>query len=212
MEKNNCIICRCIVDVKRCNDCCGYVCCSCIESQKSISFVIKKHNKCMECIDEICCYKPICSKCDIHPYHMITSKIAVGSCASKYDDFDVIINLNYPENNVKENKTSYQKKDDKLIIRIGLSDSLENEKEAYQYMCEIIPVLNKYYSDKKILFHCFSGISRSAAFIIAYLSYSTGQCINYSYNLVKNNRKFIQPNKAFMKALENFQIYCKNTI
>jgi len=143
---------------------------------------------------------------------MITDKVAVGSCASKYDEFDIIIDLNYPENNIKENQSSFQKKDGKLIIRLGLPDSVEKETEAYQFMCELIPVLSKYYREKKILFHCFAGMSRSAAFAIAYLSYCTGQSITYSYNQVKSKRKFIEPNKAFIKSLENFQIYYKNAI
>lgn len=211
-NENRCIICRNNISINKCKDCHNYICYSCVDLQKSISFVIRKHNKCVECKDEVCCYKTICVKCDINPYHMITDRVAVGSCDSNYDDFDVIVDLNYPENNVKENQSSFQKRGDKLIIRLGLPDSLDKENDAYNYMCELIPVLSKYYSERKILFHCFAGISRSATFAIAYLSYCTGQSIDYSYNQVKSKRKFIQPNQAFIKSLEKFQIYYKNAI
>ena len=212
INENYCIICRNNMNVNKCSDCGKYVCCSCVDLQKSISFVIRKHDNCIECKNEVFCYKPICLKCDINPYHMITDKVAVGSCSSTYDEFDIIINLNYPENNIMENQSSFQKKNDKLIIKLGLSDSVEKEREAYQYMCELIPVLAKYYKDKKILFHCFAGMSRSASFAIAYLSYCTGQTIDYSYKQVKSKRKFIKVNEGFIKSLEKFQIYYKNSI
>jgi protein-tyrosine phosphatase len=136
---------------------------------------------------------------------MITNNIGVGSCDSNYKDFDVIIDLNYPENNVKEGEIDFYKKDKKIIIKIGLIDREIKENESYKYIREIIPVIYKYYSDKNILFHCYAGMSRSAFFAVAYLSYSEKITIKEAYDLVKSKRKFIKINKGFMNALEKFE-------
>jgi len=209
-ENNLCMLCRTNIDVKLCQDCHKYICYSCIEKERSIKFVLKKHQKCIECNHLICCYKTICHKCDINSYHMITENIGIGSYESKYENFDVIIDLNYPENGVKENDIKVRKQNQKLIISIGLVNSNYNEDGCYKYLCEIIPLLYKYYINKKILFHCFSGVSRSAIFCIAYLSYSKSISIKQSYQKVKDIRKFIKPNDSFMKSLEKFSLYIKN--
>jgi protein-tyrosine phosphatase len=202
-----CFFCRSKDNIKKCKDCRNSICNQCIFSQKTLSFVLRKHHLCVECESEICCYKTICIKCDIHPYHMINDKIAVGSSSSDYTNFDVIINLNYPENRVKENEIEYQKEKGKLIIKMGLSDSSMNDKEAYTYIINLIPVLYKYYRDKKILFHCFSGVSRSACFAISYLLYFYKMDIKDAYELVRTKRKFIKVNDGFMRSLENFSKY-----
>lgn len=201
-----CFLCRSSNEnIKKCKDCRNSICDKCVINQKAMLFVIKKHTNCLECNKQICCYKTICEKCDINPYHMISDKIGVGSCASDYKEFDIIINLNYPENGVKENDIEFQKKEGKLIMKIGLSDNISKEKEAYKYITEIIPILNKYYSDKKILFHCYSGISRSPCFAIAYLLYIEKIGIDDAYSLIKSKRKFIKINEGFMRALSYFE-------
>lgn len=200
---------KCIVcvgnEAKLCYDCKKYMCNSCIDSEKSISFVLKKHNKCIECEEEICCYKLICHNCDKNPYHMISDNIGVGSCDSDYKDFDVIINLNYPENNVAENDTRVQKQNNKLIIYLGLLDNEYKGKEFKRYLSDIIPLLYKYYRDKRILFHCFSGVSRSAAFAIAYLFCTQNISFEEAFEITKSKRKFINPNKEFLSVLKEFE-------
>ena len=207
-----CFLCRSTEKVRRCKDCKNCVCNGCVISQKAMSFVIKKHCTCVECNSEICCYKTICKKCDINPYHMITDKVAVGSCDSDYKDFDIIVNLNYPDNNVKENDIEVHKKNGKMVIKLGISDNILKEKEVYKYITEIIPTLHKYYIDKKILFHCYAGMSRSSCFCVAYLSYIQKIPIEKAYSLVKSKRKFIQINEGFMRALFKFQLYIQGTL
>lgn len=210
-NRDLCFLCR-SKDVKKCKDCRNYVCNECILSQKAMSFVVKKHNKCVDCETEICCFKPICEKCDINPYHMITDKIALGSSSSKYDNFDIIVNVNYPENGVRENDIEVQKKNGKMIIKLGLSDSVLKDKEAYKYITEIIPILYKYYNDKNILFHCYAGMSRSSCFCVAYLSYIKKISIDEAHSLVKSKRKFIQINEGFMRSLSQFEKYIQGTL
>ena len=92
-------------EYKECKDCRRFICIECKI----------KHYLCVECKENICCYKKICTNCDIHPYHMITDNIAVGSSASDYQNFDIIVNLNYPENNVSEDDIEISKSNGKLM-------------------------------------------------------------------------------------------------
>ena len=198
---------------KDCIDCHQRICKDCVKDEKTLMFVVKKHTICVECKDEVCCYKKICAKCDINSYHMITDNVAVGSCSSNYDEFDVIINLNFPGTyNSNEGEVTYIKKDGKLCIAIGLLDCESKEEEAYKFMIDIIPVLYKYYRNKKILFHCFAGISRSSAFAIAYLAYSLNLSVETAHIIVLDKRKFIEPNKGFLNALKRFDRIRKSLI
>ena len=196
-------------ETKYCKDCDRNLCNKCAEG---MNFVIRKHDICIECNDKICCYKKICYKCDIFPFHMITENIAVGSCSSKYNNFDIIINTNFPENEAKENDITIQRKDNKIIIHVGLLDSPHKDKIALDYMKQIIPVIYKLYKDKKILFHCFAGMSRSAMFAVAYLSYSLKINIDQAHDMVKNKRKFIEINKGFIESLKDFSYWSENFV
>jgi hypothetical protein len=53
---------------------------------------------------------------------MITDHIAIGSAVTKYDDFDIIVNLNYPENKAKLYEVTVEVQQGKLVIRAGLED------------------------------------------------------------------------------------------
>jgi len=203
-KDNSCTICG-KIRVSYCKDCNNYMCENCVESGQKMPFIIKEHTKCIECSLEICCFKSICHKCDINPYHMITDTIAVGSCSSDYKEFDVIVDLNYPENNVKENDISFYKKNGKLILCVGLIDNEKKESEALKNINEIIPTLDKYYKGRKILFHCYAGMSRSAAFAVSYLFYSEGMKVTDAHDLVKRKRKFIKINDGFMRAIKSFE-------
>jgi len=201
-----CVCCFSGENTKLCKDCNLFICETCVKTNKSVNFVLKKHNYCVECKDEICCFKKICERCDINPYHMITDRVAIGSCASNYKDFDIIVNLNYPENNVKNNDIRIEKiEKNKIMINVGLTDNQNQEKEAYILLRNIIPILYDKYSNNRILFHCYAGISRSAMFGIAYLSYSMNLNIEEAYKMIKEKRKFIEPNPGFLRALKKFE-------
>lgn len=202
-NSEKCYLCKLTINFeffkfKECNDCHRFLCTECIESSKNNHFL------CVECNTEICCYKKICENCDIHPYHMITDNIAVGSCVSKYENFDIIVNLNYPENGAPEDDIEMKKSKGKLIINLGILDNERKEKVYLKFLNELIPVLYKYYNNKKILFHCFAGMSRSAGFAIGYLSYSQNINIEDAHKLVKDKRKFIEINNGLKKALTLF--------
>lgn len=197
-----CIICG-SNETKDCKDCCKDLCMSCVDKEKSINFVVKKHGLCVDCEDKICCYKKICHKCDINPYHMITENIGVGSCTSDYENFDVIVNINYPKNEAKSGDITVQKYK-KLIIHVGLEDTIDKENLALDFLVKIIPVIYKLYNGKKILFHCFAGMSRSPMFAVAYLSYSLNISVKEAHEMVVSKRKFVEINEGFIRALETF--------
>lgn len=57
----------------------------------------------------------------------------------------------------------------------------------------------------KILVHCAMGISRSATIVIAYLMSRYKMSLNSAYNYVKSIRPEINPNRYFMKKLEEYE-------
>ncbi len=70
-----------------------------------------------------------------------------------------------------------------------------------------IPIdeLHKYLQEGGCLVHCFLGISRSSAFVIAYLMKYYNMSLNEAYDFVKKLRPSINPNPGFMKILSNFE-------
>ncbi|KAJ0180858.1 hypothetical protein K1T71_002943 [Dendrolimus kikuchii] len=55
-----------------------------------------------------------------------------------------------------------------------------------------------------ILVHCYFGVSRSAAIVIAYVMEKYGLCYEEAFNLVKSKRRFISPNVGFVAQLKLF--------
>jgi protein-tyrosine phosphatase len=55
--------------------------------------------------------------------------------------------------------------------------------------------------NKKVLFHCAAGVSRSASFVIAYLMKDQGISYQEAFNFVKSKRSIIRPNSGFVQQL-----------
>ncbi|KAL0850637.1 hypothetical protein ABMA28_012391 [Loxostege sticticalis] len=55
-----------------------------------------------------------------------------------------------------------------------------------------------------VLVHCFFGVSRSAAVVIAYIMEKYGLCYEEAYSLVKGKRRFVSPNVGFVAQLKLF--------
>ncbi|TMW67193.1 hypothetical protein Poli38472_012309 [Pythium oligandrum] len=58
----------------------------------------------------------------------------------------------------------------------------------------------------RALIHCVSGISRSAALLIAYLMIDKRLVLRDAYNHVKAIRRFVQPNQAFRLQLAKYEL------
>lgn len=59
---------------------------------------------------------------------------------------------------------------------------------------------------EKVFVHCQKGISRSASIVLAYLITEESLTLQEAYNLTKQARKFIKPNKGFSNQLGQFEM------
>ncbi|XP_059051388.1 dual specificity protein phosphatase MPK-4-like [Achroia grisella] len=55
-----------------------------------------------------------------------------------------------------------------------------------------------------VLVHCYFGVSRSAAVVVAYIMEKYGLCYEDAFTLVKSKRRFISPNIGFVAQLKLF--------
>jgi hypothetical protein len=165
----------------------------------------KIHDKCIDCENITCCPSGICSDCEkLHTYDMITDTVAIGSYQASYDPFDLVINLDYPENNVKFGEVVCEKKEDAYVIKCGYND-IKGGGLTSDTLKDLLNRIDDYKKESqkypKILFHCYAGVSRSATVAIAYLAKSENKTTNEMYTLAKEKRPRINPNESFKKIL-----------
>jgi protein-tyrosine phosphatase len=135
-------------------------------------------------------------------YDWIDYNVAVGDNKSNYSDFDIIVNLDFPNNGVEYHSIDLECINGKHIYRLGCYDSEEEDMEYF--LREMMPELYKYYirnPNIKILFHCYAGISRSSTMAIAFLSIIRKYSLEQSYINVLSRRSIIRPNNGFIKCL-----------
>ena len=88
-------------------------------------------------------------------------------------------------------------------LTLYLKDNTKENIECVFYKC--IDFINKCKKEnKKILIHCFQGISRSATIAIAYLIYNNKMNVDKAFNFIQKKRKIINPNLNFFLQLELF--------
>ncbi len=231
-KTNTKIISKANSNVFKCNLCpghrfycgdCRYYYCSHSSCPIYSNNQIKIHLYCVDCKKNFVCNQiETCNDC-YKNYNYITDNVAVGNAETKWDQFDIVVNLNYPYNGAKLNQyLIHFTIDNKLIINLGIQDSTEKNEFVSKSMGQVIRLLtnntNKLNElneeiqsivlnpNSKILFQCWAGISRSSTFAIKYLSKKHEISINQAYNLVKSKRKFIKPNEYFMKLLQESEL------
>jgi len=105
---------------------------------------------------------------------------------------------NYFENKLNSHNVPYN------YLRIPVDDTMGQNIE--QYFNITFDTIDKSIKDnKKILIHCFAGISRSATILIAYFMKKNNWDYTTAYNLIKSKRSIIKPNRDFIKNLNNFK-------
>jgi len=166
----------------------------------------KKHEKCLYCHIITCCPTGICYKCEVnHYFDMITENVAIGSYQASYKSFDIVINLDYPHNKVEKNKIHEYYVETAYVIACGYDDC-ENEEDglSIKKINKLLTKIQDLEKDgpKKILFHCYAGISRSVTLAIAYLSKNLNKSNQEVYELIKEKRPRIDPNPFFKKILD----------
>ena len=88
-------------------------------------------------------------------------------------------------------------------LTLYLKDNTKENIECVFYKC--IDFINKCKKEnKKLLIHCFQGISRSATIAIAYLIYNNKMNVDKAFNFIQKKRKIINPNLNFFLQLELF--------
>jgi protein-tyrosine phosphatase len=147
---------------------------------------------------------------DIEPpyqhFHMITDHIAIGDYRSSYENFDVIFNFNYPYNHVVlgeiDTEMDYHHGAiQKTVYKIGLLDTTDYSDTLMEIFIKLIPYLMEA-KGKRILFHCYAGISRSSTAAILYFILTTTMTLDEIYTLLTSKRSYIDPNPTFRKIID----------
>lgn len=138
------------------------------------------------------------------PYHMITNMLAVGDYTSSYESFDVIFNFNYPQNGATfgniHTMIEHHSRSEKIIYTIGLLDTTVYTTQLLYLFMQLGPYLAKS-KGKRILFHCYAGVSRSSTAAMMYLMMTTCLPMETIFNMVRSKRPMINPNPAFRHIL-----------
>lgn len=126
--------------------------------------------------------------------------------------------------NSVNDRTIYKLHRVKTVVQCGKDLEIGENKEAKvhiypivddgkysiaQHFEEIYQLIREASKEGGVLVHCFSGISRSPAIIIAYLM--RAYLIDYDTALkrVKSRRFFIAPNDSFVRQLRNYEKHIK---
>ena len=138
-------------------------------------------------------------------YTMITDTVAIGDWTSSYEPFDVIFNFNYPPNRATHHQihrsSVYHNNKEKIIYTIGLLDTTHYTEDLLQVFISLLPHLN-IERGKRILFHCYAGISRSSTAAIIYFMITTNKPLLSIYHMTVEKRRRIHPNSAFRHILD----------
>jgi len=121
-----------------------------------------------------------------------------------YKNYDVIINLNYPENKVPRGCMIVDKG---KLYRLGIEDSHTEDLYTYFDILSAL-ILTSLKNNKKVLVHCHAGISRSVSVILAFFVKYGKTSVENAYKKVNNKRSIAGPNQGFLKQLE---FYAKNS-
>lgn len=110
------------------------------------------------------------------------------------NSIDSIINVAYELRNTKYPKSVE-------IHNFLLQDTPSEDIELFFESVFDIIEANRH-NNKRVLIHCFMGISRSASFVIYYLMRTRNWDFHESFEYVENIRPCIDPNPGFIEKLK----------
>lgn len=139
-------------------------------------------------------------------FHMITDHVAIGDYTTPYTNFDVIFNFNYPYNGatlgVIDIEMDYHHGViQKTLYKVGLLDTTLYSDTLMEIFIKLIPYLIEA-KGKRILFHCYAGISRSSTAAILYFMLTTTMSLEQIYALLQSKRSHINPNPTFRRIID----------
>lgn len=141
---------------------------------------------------------------EVDSYDWITERIAIGDRKSSYKGFDVIVNLNFPNNCIEYHSIGSIKHDHCTIYSIGIKDEAFESETLLHVMNDIIPKLTSSFMEKpdsRFLFHCRAGISRSVSLAIALMMETTHDSLQDALDQIQSIRPIANPNLGFMYSL-----------
>jgi len=157
-------------------------------------------------MDEETIFYPTHKSTPSTPYTMITPYLALGSLYSRYNTFDVIVNMSYfcdGDGFKRHDITTTVNQEGKTVIRVGIYDMPTEPLDII--LPRLIPVLIAFLSDRKrILVHCQAGKSRSSSVVIALVSVYLNIPYAESLALVQSIRPIVQPNQGFARMTEEY--------
>ena len=139
-------------------------------------------------------------------FHMITDHVAIGNYMTPYANFDVIFNFNFPYNGVTlgaiDTEIDYNHGAiQRTLYKIGLLDTTVYSDMLMETFIKLIPYLIES-KGKRILFHCYAGISRSTTAAILYFMLTTTMSLEQIYTLITSKRSHVNPNPTFRRIIE----------
>ena len=139
-------------------------------------------------------------------FHMITDDVAIGDYTTSYDNFDVIFNFNYPYNGVTlgaiDTEIDYDCGEiQQTVYKVGLLDTTIYSDMLMEIFIKLIPYLIES-KNKRILFHCYAGISRSTTAAILYFMLTTTMTLDQIYTLITSKRSHVNPNPTFRRIID----------
>lgn len=142
-------------------------------------------------------------------YTQITDEVFIGelNAGKEPNDFDIIVNLAYINESfnrgLKHRESRNYINNKKIVYEFGLYDS-DLDIEYFYYIIEsFIPELISH-KEKKILFHCQSGKSRSVSMALAYLCIRKGISVYEGLFLIKEKRNGANPRLGFVDCVRKF--------
>jgi predicted protein tyrosine phosphatase len=128
-------------------------------------------------------------------YHWITPTVAVGDYTTPNSLFSLIVDLNFPDNQAKEDEVHVLSN----VIYVGLRDSLD---ATLHPLLQRVMNLIRESPHQKILFRCHQGVSRSVTFACCYLSEVMKIKSEEALLLIQTKRRHARPNPKFLLAIK----------
>lgn len=137
-------------------------------------------------------------------YDWITDRVAIGDYKSSYAGFDVVVNLNFPNNCVSYHSIGTAYDGSTTVYAVGIHDKEYESDSLSKVMDQLLPILLQRFTEKptsRFLFHCRAGISRSVSMAMAFMVETTHSTLHQALEQIQRIRPIASPNIGFMVML-----------